>query len=343
MKRHLRAPLIIAVVVLLAAPALPIPAHAQPASVRVDAAHEGWADAGIDLRAGEKVTLSPSGSAGWEAGVQSGPEGVPGVSCPLIVPSAPIGALVARIGAGDPVPVASTATLSGPGRLSLLYNDCPGQYFDNVGGFDVGVQVIVPAVSTPAAIPDVAPSPAVIATAAAPVAAPALPVTSSGRGRLPLAGLGAAALLLFAAAGYTARRVLARRPVYRFHPAARLESSAWLAPMRLEGLQGGRRPRRSLTIGGPDADIDFGLPGVWARLYPTEDGGARLETAPGSGRVLIDGVSVVIAQRLADGARVFMGTREFVYRADGEAGNTTAFGRYHRRDDVLSKPDPRVA
>ena len=313
--------------------------HAQtpaPSTIRVDAAHEGWVDTGIDLHDGDTVTLAASGTAGWGKDMRSGPEGVPGGACRLIAPDAPIGALVARVGAGAPVVAGASATLAGPGRLWLLYNDCPGQYFDNSGAFDVAITV------TPA--PSATAAPAPVATAETHAVTPA-PVPAHKSGGLPVLPilLGVLALGAVGAGAFYGRRWLARGPTPRFSPAARLESSAWLAPVRLRLLQGERRPRRWLTIGGPDADVDFGLPGVWARLLPMDDGGARLEVRPNSGRILVDGVAVVIGQRLKNGSRVFMGTREFVFRTDAEDKSSGAADRYRHRDNILSKPDPRVA
>jgi hypothetical protein len=135
--------------------------------------------------------------------------------------------------------------------------------------------------------------------------------------------------------------LVARGSVPRFPESARLESSAWLAPVRLRALQGERWPKRWLTIGGPDADVDFGLPGVWARLVPTADGGVRIETVPDGGKVLVDGLPLVLGQRLKDGARVFMGAREFTFRLEAGGAAITALRR--TGNAALDKPDPRAA
>lgn len=303
----------------------------------VDATRQEWLDTGIELGDGESVVIQATGTAGWEPGVQSGPEGAGASPCPLMVPSAPTGALVARVGTGAPVKVGSVEEIAGPGRVSLLYNDCPGQYFDNGGSFQVVLQVMGPQVVTPAA-------PAVQAPGAA-----VAPEPRTGSGGLGKTGVWIAlALGAAGAAAWFGRRYLARfaplGQAQEFNDHARLESSAWLAPARLRLLQGaGLRRRRFLTVGGPDADVDFGLRGVWAHIHPTDDGGARIEPVSGSGRILVDGVALAAAQRLTTGSRVFMDTREFVYRSDPEAGGSQMSDHQRRRVDALAKPDPRVA
>jgi hypothetical protein len=317
------------------------PAHlaaAQPPATRtvtVEANHEGWVDTGIGLSREDSARLVAAGVAGWGPGVQQGPTASGTATCTLAVPGAPLGAVLARVGSGPVVVLAPSAEVHGPGFVQLLYNDCPGQYFDNSGRFEVTI-TLVPA------------APATVA----PTVMPALPPPAAERrtGGLPLLPLAAAALVVVAGAGlYLGRQrllarlepVLARGPVPRFPDSARLESSAWLAPVRLRALQGERRPKRWLTVGGPDADVDFGLPGVWARLLPTADGGVRIESVPDGGKVLVDGLPLVLGQRLKDGARVFMGAREFTFRLEASGEAITALRR--TGNAALDKPDPRAA
>ncbi len=312
-------------------------AAAQPPvsrTVTVEANHEGWTDTGIGLSRGEAARLVVAGVAGWAPGVQQGPMGSGASTCTLAVPDAPLGAVLARAGSGPVVVLAPSGEVRGPGYIQLLYNDCPGQYFDNSGRFEVTI-TLVPV--TPATV--------------APIGAPApSPVAERRTGGLPLVPLAAAALVAGAGVSlYLGRRRLAERlepwlargPVPRFPESARLESSAWLAPVRLRALQGERRPKRWLTVGGPDADVDFGLPAVWARLVPTADGGVRIESVPDGGKVLVDGLPLVLGQRLKDGARVFMGTREFTFRLEAGGESITALRRTGHA--ALDKPDPRAA
>jgi hypothetical protein len=316
-------------------PAVSRPAGAQPPPTRelqAEASREGWQETGIVLHQGDTVTITAAGRAGWEPGQESGPEGTPiGAGCTPAVPWAPIGALVARVGVGAPVVVAGSVTLAGPGAVDVLYNDCPGLYYDNSGAYTVRLRI------TPA------PAPATPAPTAAPAPAPVRADGGSPLGKVLPALAGIALVAGGAGAGiWYVRRYRGAGGAPRFNPSARLESSAWLAPMRLRLLQDERRGRRYLTVGGPDADIDFGLPGVWARLYATEDGGVRLEPGQHSGKLLLDGVPVVVGQRLVDGARVFMGTREFVFRVEPEPPSARR-PDHARRRDPLAKPDPRAA
>jgi hypothetical protein len=133
---------------------------------------------------------------------------------------------------------------------------------------------------------------------------------------------------------YTANRLY-------FDPTARLESSAWLAPMRLRDLQGDRLVKRQLTIGGPDADIDFGISSVRARLVPTIDGATRIEIAGDKGRVFVNGNPLILGQRLSSGQHVKIGEREFVYLEERDP-RASQPARQAREDTGLDKPDPRV-
>src|SRR5262249_56589520 len=128
------------------------------------------------------------------------------------------------------------------------------------------------------------------APAAAPVAQPAAatqPASSSGGGGVSRLVFLVLLVILICGIYFFWRRYSAN--LLFFDPTARLESSAWLAPLRLRDLQGARLVKRALTIGGPDADIDFGISGVRARLVPTFDGATRIEIAGDQGRVFVNG------------------------------------------------------
>ena len=166
------------------------------------------------------------------------------------------------------------------------------------------------------------------------------PKKADSGGRFPIVPILIAIVMLaiFGGLGFLALRLIAaRRP--RFDETARLESSVWLAPVRLYDLQGERMPKASLTIGGPDADIDFGVPGVRARLVPTAHGATRIE-AIGDERIFVNGMPLILGQRLSSGQRVKIGVREFVYLEERQPGF-----RPSQRDggSALDKPDPRIA
>ncbi len=110
------------------------PAVAQPPASRtvtLEASHEGWTDTGIGLGRDDTARLVAAGVGGWGPGVQQGPTGSGTSTCTLAVPDAPLGAVLARAGSGPIVVLAPSAEVRGPGFIQLLYNDCPGQYFDN--------------------------------------------------------------------------------------------------------------------------------------------------------------------------------------------------------------------
>jgi hypothetical protein len=348
MKTDLRRPLVVLAVAVLGAavagyaPRLAAAQQQRTATVRVDAGRPLWKDTTIELAEGETADFTATGLAGWLPGIQVGPDGARvGTNCRLVAPDAPVGALLGRVGNGPPVLFGSSGTVAGPGHINVLYNDCPGQYFDNNGFFQISLTVAEGAASQP---PE---PPAIQATVEAPAEAPAAVAPKKDGGRrfdpwIPLVFLAVAGVGVGAFYG---RRylpaLLPRSPVVQFSPSARLESSAWLAPVRLRTAQGERRPKKFLNIGGPDSDIDFGLPGVWARIHPTEDGGARLEAIPNKGRILVDGKPIVMGQRLASGSRVFMNTREFVFRADADESGPSVTA-LNRRGHALSHPDPRI-
>lgn len=331
----------------LAGAALDTSAQTPPSSsvtFRVEANNQNWLDIGLELADNQSADLTVIGTAGWEPGIVAGPRGAGGSSCPLILASAPVGVVLVRVGRQVALPAGESLTISGPGRVQAIYNDCPDKFFDNSGAFDVTLTLRVPAAATPATG-----SPAGVATPVddeeQPAVAPPVQITTNHGGgmrfdpALPLlvAVIGA----VMAAAWYWRGRVrMPRGPAVHFPASARLESTAWLAPKRLSAVQKESRNRRFLTIGGPDADIDFGLPNIWARLYPAANGEIRMEAMPRAGRILVDGAPLVVGQRLASGARVFMGTREFIYRSDADGGSgTTAFSRI----GDLGKGDPRAA
>jgi len=293
----------------------------------VPASQDGWIDSGITLADGETATLTAIGRASWDGNLtSSGPEGAVIEWCQAIAPGLPVGALLARVGEAAPV-VAAGATISGPGRVALAYNDCPGQYFDNSGSFSATLDV-----TRVAAAP---------APQAQPVAQEANATKAEGgSGRLGMILLAVLVLLALAlGAAFVAWKMMAARTL-RFDPSAQLESSAWIAPVTLLNLQGERMPKRNLTIGGPDADVDFGVEGVRARLVPTEDGGTRIEMAGNREQVYVNDMPLILGQRLGSGYRVRIGVREFVYREDrNPRGRVTQSAG----NAALDRPDPRAA
>jgi hypothetical protein len=127
---------------------VPNTAVAQERTVVVPGNSRGT-DTGVDLRAGDSVTISASGNitAGRRAGVVSadgGRVGVGSIVGTYPVPQAGVGALIGyiRTPSGQPTQpflVGSQNTINAPvdGRLFLLVND--DNYADNSGQFDVRI------------------------------------------------------------------------------------------------------------------------------------------------------------------------------------------------------------
>jgi hypothetical protein len=108
---------------------------------------------GIDIAtvsAGQRVKITASGT--WCMGGSGataecgGPGGIraagPGEAAPVL-PSAMLGALIARVGSGQwvVVGVSGTITADSPGILSLAFNDLAGFYFDNSGSVSALVTI----------------------------------------------------------------------------------------------------------------------------------------------------------------------------------------------------------
>ncbi|MGR6966284.1 CHAT domain-containing protein [Geodermatophilus sp. URMC 61] len=112
-----------------------------PTTVPV-AADSGWTRTGIELRAGQQLTIEADGEASLSQGVTTGPDGTEGAAgaIPVTQEAAP-GALIARIGGAEPFRVGESASLTAPadGELFLCVND--RSYDDNTGHYNVRVQV----------------------------------------------------------------------------------------------------------------------------------------------------------------------------------------------------------
>lgn len=309
--------------------------EAERADREVSATQPDWVDTGVTLAQGDSAVVSAFGRSSWDGGLtHSGPDGIIVESCAPAVPGMPLGALLVRSGEGAPL-LAPDARLTGPGRINLLYNDCPSQYFDNTGAYTASISVRrAPVVAPPVPVATVAP-----AVEAPPPVATKEPAAGGGVPWLVLLGLGAA-LGGLGTAGYFVLPALVGGTV-RFNPSARLESTAWLAPMRLRDLQGERRPKRALTVGGPDADINFGVEGIRARLLPLADGGTRLEMTDSGPRIFVNDMPMIVGRRLSSGQRVRIGTREFIFMEERDPHAVPPPRR--GAAGALDKPDPRAA
>ena len=141
-----------------------VPAATKGKSYEFDlAASKQWIDTGLDLRTGEKLHITATGSITYPAGNSSkskphtfGPDGLTRGWADLIhqyaVPDAGHGALIGRLGSGD----AAQAFLLGSdkqyqapvaGRLSLGINQSGKDASDAQGNFHVAIEVLDPGVS----------------------------------------------------------------------------------------------------------------------------------------------------------------------------------------------------
>lgn len=113
----------------------------QPGEIRVDGSRP-WTDSGFAVRRGQQLSVEARGeimlrTEGSTVGV-NGTTDMPTENFPL--PSAPAGALIGRIGDGEPFAVGSRALITMPqtGRLMLGTND--DHHADNSGFFAVRIE-----------------------------------------------------------------------------------------------------------------------------------------------------------------------------------------------------------
>ena len=146
---------------------LPVRAQVPPASpggssyqLDINATTQ-WVDTKIDLRSGEKLRFTASGSVTYPQGQPFGPDGLVRGWKDLLhqyaVPDAGHGALIARLGAGDGsqpflVGAGKEFTAPVPGRLFLGINESLKDAASASGVFHVKVDVLDPGANTPAAM-----------------------------------------------------------------------------------------------------------------------------------------------------------------------------------------------
>ena len=103
-----------------------------------------WQNADISVVAGQKLSISSFGR--WNNGPDGadyGPSGNARYGVGVVVPSAPVGALVGRIGESTPFTIGESAnvTANASGQLHLAMNDWPDSYSDNHGMVTVLISV----------------------------------------------------------------------------------------------------------------------------------------------------------------------------------------------------------
>jgi hypothetical protein len=113
------------------------------ATVQVRADRD-WNETGMNVRQGERVAFRTTGQIRFSKDREhsAGPSGNRDVRNPTVpVPNVPVGALIARIGDGEPFPIAAAQqviTMNGDGPLMLGVND--NQWDDNTGSFNVMIR-----------------------------------------------------------------------------------------------------------------------------------------------------------------------------------------------------------
>lgn len=123
--------------------ALPTPAAISTAQqTYIISADRGWDSVGMYVRQGQQFEISATGS--WSNGPEEnpiGPAGGEGFEPDSILPSAPTGALIGRIGGNPPFEVGEQATLTADfgGEIYLTINEDPQALSDNSGSLEVTV------------------------------------------------------------------------------------------------------------------------------------------------------------------------------------------------------------
>jgi hypothetical protein len=107
-------------------------------------AYRSWQDSGVTMVAGQRVSILANGRWTHRPDVKPyGPEGGDSRDSKALLPSAPVGALVGRIGKSAPFVVGETATIEAttPGPLQLTMNDRPDGRGHNRGRLQVAVTI----------------------------------------------------------------------------------------------------------------------------------------------------------------------------------------------------------
>jgi hypothetical protein len=125
-------------------PSKQVPAYAtsKTADCILPAVSEKWSDTGIYLHANDSIQITASGIMDL-GGLQSDPNGNPSIQTihQATFTGAPLGALVGKIGYGEPFLIGKTfsSQAKSSGDLQLLINDILNGYFNNTGEFQIAI------------------------------------------------------------------------------------------------------------------------------------------------------------------------------------------------------------
>ena len=117
------------------------PSHIPAGTISAEIfAHLEWQPTGAIVKAGQQITIQASG--GWkhsEAESSYGSGGTGWIDTNSVLPSAPVGSLIARIGRGQPFEIGTRTTLVADraGPLQLSMNDSIGMFGNNEGSLVV--------------------------------------------------------------------------------------------------------------------------------------------------------------------------------------------------------------
>jgi hypothetical protein len=153
-----------AVFVLLLAVATPLAAQTtqsdSASSTQLDVnVTQQWTDTNMDMRSGEKLQVTATGSANYPQGTSFGPDGLTRGWKDMLhqyaVPDAGHGSLIARIGSGDgsqPFLIGASKEFVAPvaGRLFLGINESQKDAGNAQGSFHVTIAILLPGLTTPA-------------------------------------------------------------------------------------------------------------------------------------------------------------------------------------------------
>jgi hypothetical protein len=134
------------------------PASSTPAQLDVSAT-QTWTDTKTDMRSGEKLQITATGSANYTAGASFGPDGLARGWKDMLhqyaVPDGGHGALIARIGSGDgsqPFLIGASKEFVAPvaGRLFLGINESEKDAGTVQGSFHVTIEILSPGLTSAA-------------------------------------------------------------------------------------------------------------------------------------------------------------------------------------------------
>jgi hypothetical protein len=123
----------------------PPPPREETKIIIIDSKRESWTGSDIQIQKGDTLRIEASGTID-HGGPKCGPDGNPSITPngDAAIQNARWGALIGKIGSGDPFIIGSSYQGIAPnsGSLNFLINDTPGYYSDNYGHFQLRMTLI---------------------------------------------------------------------------------------------------------------------------------------------------------------------------------------------------------